>query len=116
MTSDTEKHSCGSGPEPRDQPILQDLIPIAVVIAAGCEPCAEKMVCRALKEGSSQRQVLKAIAIVESVLSLECFQAAISQDVRERMVKPLARARLTAEEKPAEATGEAGRSCCSAAP
>ncbi len=29
---------------------LQDLIPIAMVIVGGCEPCAESMVNRALKQ------------------------------------------------------------------
>ncbi|HTP26163.1 MAG TPA: carboxymuconolactone decarboxylase family protein [Anaeromyxobacteraceae bacterium] len=111
MTSEIEKHPCGPGREPEDQPILQGLLPIAVVIAAGCESCAEGMVRHALKEGSSRRQVLKAIGIVEHLHGLECFKAAVSEDIRERMVKPLARARKTVEEEPSEATEGAGRCC-----
>jgi hypothetical protein len=112
MTTQNEKNPCVPGREPDDQPILQSLIPIAVVIAAGCEPCAERMVRRALKDGSPRRQVLKVIGIVEHLHGSECFRTAVSPDVRERMVKPLARARTTAEEGAAETTEGAGRSCC----
>jgi alkylhydroperoxidase/carboxymuconolactone decarboxylase family protein YurZ len=40
---------------------LQDLIPIAMVIVGGCEPCAESMVNRALKQGSSWQDIDKAL-------------------------------------------------------
>jgi hypothetical protein len=112
MTSDTEKHRCDLQQDPGDAPILQGLIPIAVVITAGCEPCAERMVNRALQEGSSRRQILKAIAIVEGVHGSECFRTAVGQEVCDRMVKPLARARRAAEDGSAEAAQPAGRSCC----
>jgi hypothetical protein len=114
MTPDTQNQPCGCGPEtrPSDQPTLQSLIPIAVVIAAGCESCAERMVRRALQEGSSRRQVLKTIAIVEHLHASECFRSAIAQEVRDQMVKPLARARQTAEEGAGEGKEAVGRSCC----
>ncbi len=114
MTPDTQNQPCGCGPEtrPSDQPTLQNLIPIALVIAAGCEPCAEKMVRRALQEGSSRREVLKTIGIVEHLHGSECFRSAIAQEIRDRMEKPLARARQTAEEAGAEGKEGSGRSCC----
>ncbi len=114
MTPDTQNQPCGCGPEtrPSDQPTLQSLVPIAVVIAAGCESCAEKMVRRALQEGSSRRQVLKTIGIVEHLHGSECFRSAIAQEIRDRMVKPLARARQTAEEAGAEGKEGSERSCC----
>jgi hypothetical protein len=114
MTPDAQRRECGGAPEPRpsDQPTLQNLIPIAVVIAAGCESCAEKMVRRALQEGSSRQQVLKTIGIVESLHGAECFRNAIAQDVRDRMVKPLARARQTADDGAGGGTDAPGRSCC----
>ena len=112
MTSPTEKGQCAIGIQPDDPPIMQGLIPIAVVIAGGCEPCAERMVRRALEGGSSRQQVLKAIAIVEQVHRSECFQSSVGPEVCERMVKPLARARRAAEEATADAASPAGRSCC----
>jgi len=112
MTSQTERSQCAIGVQSDSPPIMQGLIPIAVVIAGGCEPCAERMVRRALEGGSSRQQVLKAIAIVEQVHGSECFRAAVGPEVCERMVRPLARARRTAEEAPAEAASPSGRSCC----
>jgi hypothetical protein len=70
------------------------------------------MVRRALQEGSSRWEVLKTIAIVEHLHGAECFRSAIGQDVRDRMVKPLARARQTAEDGAGEGTDGPGRSCC----
>lgn len=35
---------------------LQDLIPIAMVIVGGCEPCAESMVNRALRHGRANKE------------------------------------------------------------
>lgn len=41
-----------------------------VVIAAGCTPCAKRMVARALEQGSSPRQVRKALALVKHMRRL----------------------------------------------
>jgi alkylhydroperoxidase/carboxymuconolactone decarboxylase family protein YurZ len=81
-----------------DHPKLEDLIPIAVVIAAGCEPCAERMVRRAVEAGSLPRHVLRTIAIVADLRERECFRTKIAPEVVERMSGPLARARKTLEE------------------
>lgn len=81
-----------------DAPKLEDLIPIAVVIAAGCEGCAERMVRRAVEAGSVPRHVLRTIAIVADLSERECFRTNIPTEVVERMKEPLARARKTLDE------------------
>jgi hypothetical protein len=81
-----------------DRPKLEDLIPIAVVIAAGCEGCAERMVRRAVEAGSAGRHVLRTIAIVADLRERECFRTNIAPEVVERMKGPLARARKTLDE------------------
>jgi hypothetical protein len=68
---------------------LDDLIPIAVVIAAGCESCAEKMVSRALRQGSAPAQVERTLGIVAKLRSLDCLTEAVGPEVVARMAKPL---------------------------
>lgn len=88
-----------AGPQEGDRhPKLEDLIPIAVVIAAGCEACAERMVRRAVEAGSAGRHVLRTIAIVADLRERECFRTNIAPEVVERMNAPLARARKTLDE------------------
>jgi AhpD family alkylhydroperoxidase len=77
---------------------LEDLIPIAVVVAAGCEPCAKKMVERALEQGSSKRQIQKILGIVAYMHKLDCLAGEIGPEALARMEKPLAMARRTLEE------------------
>ena len=76
------------GPEARLQ--LQDLIPIVMVIVGGCEPCAEKMVKRALEQGSSEKDIDMTLRIVADMEKRECFAKAVGTDVVSRMEKPLA--------------------------
>ena len=71
-------------------PKLEDLIPIAVVIAAGCESCAEKMVARALEQGSSRRHIQKTLGIVAHMQKLDCLAQAVGEEVVARMERPLA--------------------------
>ena len=78
-------------------PRLQDLIPIAMVIVGGCEPCAESMVNRALKQGSSWQDIDKTLRIVAGTQALECFAKAVGPGVIARMEKPLAAGRRTLE-------------------
>ncbi|MFQ5796370.1 MAG: carboxymuconolactone decarboxylase family protein [Candidatus Bipolaricaulia bacterium] len=80
---------------------LEDLIPIAVVIAAGCEPCARLMVERALEQGSSERQIQKVLAIVAYLQKLDCLAESVGSETLARMEKPLAMARRTLEREPA---------------
>ncbi len=79
------------------EPILQNLIPIAVVIAAGCEKCAEKAVTRALNEGSSPQDIEKTLAIVACLVEGGCLAAAVGPEIVARMRKPLAAGRRTLE-------------------
>jgi hypothetical protein len=84
--------------QPRPEAMLQSLIPIAMVIVGGCETCAEKMVTRALEEGSSWQDVDKTLRIVESMQKRDCFAKAVGTDVVARMDKPLATGRRTLQE------------------
>ena len=69
---------------------LQDLIPIAIVIVGGCEPCAEKVVRRALEQGSSWQDIDKTLRIIADMQRRDCFAKAVGSDVVARMEKPLA--------------------------
>jgi AhpD family alkylhydroperoxidase len=72
---------------------LENLIPIAVVIAAGCESCADSMVKRALQNGATRRQVAHALGIVAHLRSTDCFLKAVGVELAERMDRPLAAGR-----------------------
>jgi alkylhydroperoxidase/carboxymuconolactone decarboxylase family protein YurZ len=87
---------------------LQDLIPIVMVIVGGCEPCAEKMVARALQEGSLPQDIDRTLRIVGGMQRQECFAKAVGNDVIERMEKPLAAGIRTLE----EAMNSAGKCSC----
>jgi alkylhydroperoxidase/carboxymuconolactone decarboxylase family protein YurZ len=68
---------------------LQDLIPIAMVIVGGCEPCAENMVNRALRQGNSWQDIDKTLRIVAATQALDCFATAVGPNVIVRMEKAL---------------------------
>lgn len=77
------------GPATEEDFRLQRLIPIAMVIVGGCESCAEKMVERALREGSTTQEVDKTLRIVAGTQKLGCFANAVGPEVIARMDKPL---------------------------
>jgi hypothetical protein len=77
-------------PQQKSEVRLQDLIPIAIVIAGGCETCAKKMVARALNEGSSWQDIDKTLRIVAGVQKLDCLAKALGPEIIARMDKPLA--------------------------
>lgn len=81
--SDTPQNSQSDGR-------LQDLIPIVMVIVGGCEPCAEKMVARALEQGSSWQDIDKTLRITADMQKRDCFAKAVGTEVIARMEKPLA--------------------------
>lgn len=83
---------------------LQNLIPIAMVIVGGCEPCAESMVNRALQQGCSWQDIDKTLRIVASMQRLDCFAKAVGTDVVARMDKPLAAGRRTLQKAIAAAS------------
>ncbi len=59
--TDEEAAECieAQSPQRTSETRLQDLIPIAMVIVGGCELCAESMVNRALKQGSSWQVIAR---------------------------------------------------------
>jgi AhpD family alkylhydroperoxidase len=93
---------------------LEELIPIAVVIAAGCESCAEKMVHRALERGSSAREIDRTLAIVANLKSLGCLAEAVGPEVVERMAGPLRAGRKALDSE--ACCGEGGRTSCEPGP
>ncbi len=78
-------------------PDLENLIPIAVVIAAGCEPCAEKMVRRALDQGNAVKDIRKTLSLVAHMQNLECLAENVGPTVVARMEKPLAAGKRSLE-------------------
>jgi Carboxymuconolactone decarboxylase family len=72
---------------------LEDLIPIAVVVAAGCESCAESMVKRALGNGTAPALIKLTLGIVARLRSTDCFVDAVGEEAAARMDKPLAAGR-----------------------
>lgn len=88
MTPMTERQP-GPSPKAAGEHKLEDLLPIAVVITGGCEPCAEKMVHQALERGSTPSSIARALRIVEHLHALDCLAQAVGPDVIGRMEKPL---------------------------
>ncbi len=82
----------------RVEPKLQDLIPIVMVIVGGCETCAERLVTRALQEGSSWQDIDKTLRIVADMQRRDCFANAVGLDVVTRMEKPLAAGQRTLQQ------------------
>lgn len=93
-TTSAEAQTSPRGQEAR----LQDLIPIAMVIVGGCEPCAESMVHRALQQGSSWQDIDTTLRIVASMQKHDCFAKAVGTQVVAGMDKPLAAGRKTLQE------------------
>ncbi len=77
---------------------LPNLIPIAVVVVGGCEPCAEKMVKQALAQGSSWQEVEQTLRILADMQKRECVRQALGPEVIARMEKPLAAGRRTLQQ------------------
>ena len=90
---------------------LEDLIPIAVVIGAGCESCAESTVKRALANGVARSQIGRALRIVARVRSTDCFQQAVGVELAARMDGPLAAGAHALRRRDAGTETEAG-ACC----
>jgi len=90
-----------------ETPRLEDLVPIAVVIAAGCEPCAEKMVQRALRRGSAVPLIERTLGIVAHIRSRDCFAQAVGPVVIARMERP-----LEAGKKALRGSGGTTPGCC----
>lgn len=83
------------GPDWRPNPNLRDLIPIAVAIASGCEPCAESAVKQALKQGSPKQHIEETLRIVAYLRTLDCLIRSAGSEAVARMEKPLSAAART---------------------
>lgn len=90
---------------------LQNLVPIAVVVVGGCEPCAEKMVRQALAQGSSWQDVEETLDILADMQKRDCVKKALGAETIARMEKPLAAGRRTLEEARPRETAPAGCGC-----
>ena len=69
----------------QQQPKLNNLIPVAVAIACGCEHCVESAVMRALRRGSPRQDLKETLQIVAYMLNLECLTANAGADAVVRM-------------------------------
>lgn len=90
---------------------LQNLVPIAVVVVGGCEPCAEKMVKQALAQGSSWQEVDETLQILAAMQKRDCVKQALGADTIARMEKPLTAGRRTLEEARPREAAVAGCGC-----
>ncbi len=90
---------------------LQNLIPIAVVVVGGCEPCAEKMVAQALAQGSSWQEVDETLRILADMQKRQCVIQALGPETIARMEKPLAAGRRTLDKAKPENAEPAGCGC-----
>ena len=77
---------------------LQNLIPIAVVVVGGCEPCAEKMVTQALAQGCSWQEVDETLRILADMQKRQCVIQALGPETIARIKKPLAAGRRTLDQ------------------
>ncbi len=93
---------------------LANLIPIAVVVVGGCEPCAEKMVKQALAQGSSPQDVDETLRVLADMQKRACVKQALGPEIVARMEKPLAAGRRMLQQAVA-AEASQGTCGCSAA-
>ena len=77
---------------------IENLIPIAVLTALGCEKCASEAVAWALQQDSSPDDVDRALRAVAQMQTLACFKQQFGQDTAARLEKPLAAARKVLQE------------------
>jgi hypothetical protein len=92
---------------------LPNLIPIAVVIVGGCEPCAEKMVAQALAQGSPWEDVDETLRILGHMQKRDCVAQALGAEVVARMEKPLAAGRKALQQAMPCQTGVSACGCAS---
>ena len=72
---------------------IENLIPIGVLAALGCEKCAGEAVAWALQQGSSAGDIERALRTVAAMQGLDCFKQQFGADAAARLEKPLAAAR-----------------------
>jgi hypothetical protein len=77
---------------------IENLIPMSMLIALGCDTCTEKAVQYALSQGSSPGDVDAALRTIAVVQKLDCFNHQFGGDAAARLEKPLAAARKALEQ------------------
>ena len=77
---------------------IENLMPIGILAALGCETCAAKAVAWALEQGSSTEEVERAIRTVEAMQKLDCFRQQFGPEAAGRLQKPLTAARTALRE------------------
>ena len=107
MKAEQVGHECGQSKPATSS--LDDLLPIAVVIAAGCESCAERAVQSALRQGCAKPSIERTLRIVAHLRARDCFVEAVGPEVVARMEKPLLTGQRTL--RGADPSAE-GRGCC----
>ena len=88
-------------------PVLEDLIPLAAVIGAGCEPCSERWVGRALLREDARPLVERTLAILAGVSAAKCFADAVGPERVDRMKRSLRAGRMALDRRRTEET-----KCC----
>jgi hypothetical protein len=95
-----------AGPE-TTPPFLEDLVSLAAVIGAGCAPCAERMVERALQHEGLKPLVEQTLAILDGIAAARCFADAVGGETADRMKRSLRAGRNALDRLGAERAG-----CC----
>ena len=93
-----QKFNESAGQMKVEKTLFENLIPMAVVIACGCESCAESSVTKALKTGSSKHDIQKVLAIIRYMRNVECFKERVGEEAVRRMEKPISVAIKTLDE------------------
>lgn len=76
-----------AGRSPASEPPLpgfEDLIPIAVVIGAGCERCTARLVRRARRRGAPEALISRTLGIAAQLCSADCLVRAVGPEVAGR--------------------------------
>ena len=81
---------------------IENLVPISVLIALGCDRCAEKAVQWAMAQGSSREDIDAALRTVAVIQKLDCFNRQFGGDVAARLERPLAAARQALDQPVAQ--------------
>jgi hypothetical protein len=74
------------------------------VIGAGCEPCAERMVARALERENARPSVERTLAIVAEVAGAKCFAEAVGPETLGAMKRSLRAGRNALDRPPTRRT------------
>jgi hypothetical protein len=85
---------------------IENLIPIGVLAALGCEKCTGEAVAWALQQGSSAEDIDRALRTVDAIRTLDCFKQQFGADAAARLEKPLAAARKVLEQTMSQGSGK----------